>query len=117
MPVSPGFQAFVLDLLAPLHPGARRLFGGAGITADGVMFALLSRDEMYFRVDATTRGRFEAAGCTPFGYNRAGKEVLIESYYAVPDGLYDQPDELLSWAKEAIAAARRAVKPRKSKKR
>ena len=49
MPVGAGFQAFVLDLLAPLQPGARRMFGGVGIMRDGLMFALLSNDTMYFR--------------------------------------------------------------------
>lgn len=36
--VSPQFQAFILDLLAPL---ARRMFGGVGLFRNGVMFGLL----------------------------------------------------------------------------
>ena len=42
--------------------------------------------------------RFEAAGCSPFGYNRADRDVVIASYYAVQPDLYDQPEELLTWA-------------------
>lgn len=81
------------------------MFGGVGIMRDGLMFALLAGDAMYFRVDEQTRARFEAEGCAPFGYRRAGREVSIGSYYAVPERLYDEPDALVEWARDAIAAA------------
>jgi DNA transformation protein and related proteins len=113
MPVGAEFRAFVLDLLTPLRPSARRLFGGVGIMRDGVMFALLSNDAMYLRVDERTRGRFADAGSGPFRYSRAGREVSIESYYAVPDGLYDEPEALIAWAQEAIAAAQRHARKRR----
>jgi DNA transformation protein and related proteins len=106
----------MLDLLAPLRPTAKRMFGGVAIMLNGTMFALLTRDELYFRVDDTSRGRFEAAGCTPFGYSRAGRDVVIASYYAVPPDLYDQPEELLTWARRAAAAAQRSAKRRKPRR-
>ncbi len=113
MAVGAEFQAFVLDLLAPLRPGARRLFGGVGIMRDGVMFALLANDTMYLRVDERTRARFQEADCGPFRYTRAGRDVAIESYYAVPETLFDQPEALLAWARDAIGAAqRRPGRPR-----
>ena len=105
MAVGAEFRDFVLDLLAPLRPSARRMFGGVGIMRDGVMFALLAGDAMYFRVDERTRAKFETEGCVPFSYRRAGREVSIGSYYAVPERLYDEPDALVEWAREAIAAA------------
>ena len=112
MAVGAEFQAFVLDLLAPLRPSARRLFGGVGIMRDGVMFAMLAGDTMYLRVDERTRARFEAAGSGPFRYRRAGREVALGSYYAVPDGLYDEPDTLVEWARDAMAAAQAARRRR-----
>jgi DNA transformation protein and related proteins len=110
MPVTPAFRDYVLDLLAPLRPTAKRMFGGFGVMLNGTMFALLTRDELYFRVDDTTRPRFDAAGCSPFGYNRAGRDVVIASYYAAPPDLYDQPEELLAWARQAADAAQRTAK-------
>ena len=104
MAVGAEFRDFVLDLLAPLRPSARRMFGGVGIMRDGVMFALLSGDAMYLRVDERTRAKFEAEGCGPFSYQRAGREVSIGSYYAVPERLYDEPEALVEWAREAIGA-------------
>ncbi|HET6184527.1 MAG TPA: TfoX/Sxy family protein [Acetobacteraceae bacterium] len=116
MAVSPGFQAYVLDLLAPLGPVARRMFGGVGIMRDGVMFALLARDALYLRVDETTRARFEEAGCTPFTYDRAGREVSIASYWSVPDALFDEPEALVEWARQALDAARRGGPARRADK-
>lgn len=115
MPVGAEFRTFILDLLDPLHPTSRRMFSGVGIMRDGLMFALLANDTMYFRVDEQTRPRFIEAGCSSFRYNRSGREVSIESYYAVPDSLYDQQDSLLDWARQAIEAAHR--NPRKPRRR
>ena len=109
MAVSRGFQDFVLDLLAPLDPMPRRMFSGVGLFHSGAMFALLVRDTMYLRVDDTTRERFERAGSAPFSYQRAEREVSLSAYYAVPEDLLDRQDELLQWARDAIATARRAA--------
>lgn len=106
--VTPQFQAFILDLLAPLAPSARRMFSGVGLFRDGVMFGLLVRDVFYLRVDNRTRTRFEDAGSGPFTYDRAGRSVSLSAYYAVPEGLLDQPEELLVWARDATGAARAA---------
>ena len=106
------FQEFILDLLAPLAPVPRRMFSGVGVFSGGVMFGLLVREAFYLRVDERTRGKFEEAGTGPFTYNRAGRAVSLTAYYEVPEGLLDQPEELLLWARDAIGAAR-AVKRRK----
>jgi DNA transformation protein and related proteins len=108
VPVDPRFQAFVVDLLAPLSPVARRMFSGAGLFHSGAMFGLLVREALYFRVDATTRGRYESAGSQPFSYLRSGRQVSLSAYYAVPEDLFDQPDELLQWARDAVTVARSA---------
>jgi len=110
--VSKQFQDFILDLLAPLTPVARRMFSGVGLFHGGVMFGLLVRDVCYLRVDDSTRGRFEQAGSRPFSYNRGGNAVSLGAYYEVPDGLLDQSDELLQWARDAIGAARAAKRQR-----
>jgi len=108
--VSPPFQAYVLELLAPLAPVARRMFSGVGVFYRGTMFALLVADTMFLRVDENTRPRFADAGCQPFSYTRCGQRVSLHSYYAVPEELFDQPDELLLWARDAVTAARAAPK-------
>jgi DNA transformation protein and related proteins len=106
------FQDFVLDLLAPLDPMPRRMFSGVGLFHGGVMFGLLIRDAFYLRVDDKTRARFEQAGSAPFSYMRGDHMVSIAAYYAVPEDVLDQPDEVVQWARDAVVAAR-AVKRRR----
>jgi DNA transformation protein len=106
--VTPRFQGFIVDLLQPLSPVARRMFSGVGLFHSGAMFGLLVRDVMYLRVDDTTRGRFEQAGSEPFSYSRSGRRVSLSAYYAVPEELFDQPDDLLQWARDAVTVARAA---------
>ncbi len=108
MSVSRQFQDFILDLLGPLDPVARRMFGGVGLFHGGAMFGLLSRETVYLRVDDSTRGRFECAGSAPFSSTRAGRQVSLGAYYIVPEDLLDRQDELVQWAREAVAVARAA---------
>ena len=115
------FPARVARLLMPLGPvRARAMFGGHGIFHEDLMFALIARDRLYFKVDGETRDRFAAAGGAPFVYQGKRKPVEM-SYWALPgDGLTgpgDDPAALLDWAELALAAARRAraKKPRKRK--
>jgi DNA transformation protein len=110
--VSRQYQEFILDLLRPLGPTARRMFGGVGLFHSGAMFGLLSGEMFFLRVDDTTRGRFERAGSTPFSYTRSGKEVSLSAYYVVPEDLLDQQDELLQWARDAVIVARAAQRRR-----
>ncbi len=56
MASNPEFIAFVTDQLAPLgHVTTRRMFSGAGVYCDGVIFALILRDVVYFKVDDGNR--------------------------------------------------------------
>ncbi len=57
------------DLFSVFGPvERRRLFGGAGLYADGLMFAIVMGDIIYLKIDDGTRAIFEAEGCAPFGY-------------------------------------------------
>ena len=109
--------AFVTEQLAPLgHVTARRMFSGAGIYCDGVIFALVVRDVLHFKVDDSNRAAYEAAGSSPFTYEAKGRTVEIGSYWRVPERLFDDPDELVAWARAALAAGRRAAAQGKPKK-
>ncbi len=109
MALSAQYRDYALDLLAPLGPvSARRLFGGGGLFYGEVMFAIISGEELYFKVDDANRPDYEAAGEQPFTYSRGGKDRALKSYYRVPDALYDDADELLVWARKAVDAALKA---------
>ena len=113
MAVSRQYQDFILDLLGPLEPMARRMFSGVGLFHSGVMFGLISRDVLYFRVDETTSERFERVGSQPFSYMRGTREVSLAAYYLVPEDLLDRQDELLQWARDAVTSTHAVQRRRK----
>jgi DNA transformation protein len=111
---------FVRDLFAPFGPIAiRRMFSGAGLFRDGLMFGLIVRDVIYLKADESTVSDFESEGCGPFTYLRGKasgqpKEHALP-YWRLPERLYDDPDELAAWARKAFDIAVRkkmAVKKR-----
>lgn len=85
-----------------------RMFSGTGIYCDGVMFAFVSDDTLYLKVDEANRGDFEARSLGPFCYETRHGHTVATSYWRAPDDLLDDPDELLTWARAALAAAHRA---------
>ena len=88
----------------------RRMFGGAGLYADGVMFGLVSGGQIYLKADAATAPGFEREGCGPFEYGTKTGKRAIMSYWRLPDRLYDDTDELAQWARQAVAVARQSRK-------
>ena len=58
------------------------MFGGVGIYAAELFFALLDDDTLYFKVDDVTRPQFESRGMTPF--RPYGEEGEVMGYYEVP---------------------------------
>jgi DNA transformation protein len=114
---------FIHDLFAPFGSVTiRRMFSGAGLFRDGLMFGLIVRDVIYLKADETSAGDFEREGCGPFTYTR-GKNSGRPSehalpYWRLPERLYDDPDELAEWAHKAFAIAeRKKMAPRKRAKR
>lgn len=99
---------FIRELFSAFGAVAvRRLFGGAGIYADGVMFALVFDGVIYLKADDGSIPLFEGENCAPFGYQtKTGRRVLT-SYWRLPERLYDDPDDLARWAQQALAIARR----------
>jgi DNA transformation protein len=103
----------ISELFAQFRPvSVRRLFCGAGLYVDGVMFAILSKDVIYLKADDGTRAAFEREGCATFSYQAKGGKRAIMSYWRMPERLYDDPDELAVWAEQALAVAQRLTAAR-----
>jgi len=115
--------AHALAGLGPVH--VTRFFGGAGLKLHGVQFGFVMKAVLYLRVSDATRGRYVAKGSAPFSYTGRSGPVVVESYYAAPPDILEDPTELRDWAGEACAAApveragapRRAGRPSRSRKR
>ena len=98
----------------------RRMFGGAGIYAGGTMFGLVADGVIYLKADERNAPAFERENLPPFTYETKDGKRGVMSYRRMPERLYDDPDELATWARAALAAAQRtgvrAVKKGASKK-
>lgn len=99
---------YVKELFSVFGPVAvRRMFGGAGVFASGVMIGLIADDEIYLKADDRTSPAFAAEGMKPFSYGAKRRRVVM-SYWRMPDRLLDDPDELAQWARVALATAERS---------
>ncbi len=113
MPVSQSYRDFVREQLERVHPVTdRAMFGGVGLYADGLFFALMNDDRLYFKVDDSNRADFERAGSGPF--MPFGDPSQVMQYYEVPGELLEDPVALAPWMEKAVAVARSARKGRPS---
>jgi DNA transformation protein and related proteins len=103
---------FIRELFSPFgRVTMKRMFGGAGLWSDGLMFGLVFDGAIFLKVDEASIPDFEREGSQPFVYTRAkspgrvGRHSL--SYWRLPERLYDDPDQLAVWAGRALAIAER----------
>jgi DNA transformation protein len=107
MAVSASYRAFVLERLGLVAPvKAKSMFGGVGLYAEGLFFALLDDDRLYFKVDATTRPDFEAKGMGPFDPFKDGR--VMNGYWELPGEVLEEDDLLASWMRRALGVAAKA---------
>ena len=97
------FLDYVLEQLHGLeHLASRRMFGGAGLYSGEIFFGLFYKERLYFRTDDATRPEYEARGSEPFRPRPNATRML---YYTVPADVLEDGDELIKWARKAVAAA------------
>ena len=110
---------FVIDALSGWHRvSGRRMFGGCGVYRQGVMFALIVGDMLYFKADDSNRTDYQQAGSGPFVYHARGKPVAL-SYWLVPIDVLEDRETLGHWAQKAYLAGLKAqaAKPPKQHRR
>jgi DNA transformation protein and related proteins len=92
----------------------KRVFGGHGIYAEGICFAIEARGEVYLKVDGETEAQFSRAGSSPFVYPMRGRAVTM-AYWRLPAAAYDDAEALRYWAALGLEAARRAAAAKANK--
>jgi DNA transformation protein len=114
MVASESFAEFLREQLAPLgHVTLRRMFGKTGVFCDALMLAMVRDNTLYFRVDDENRETFREAEAYPLlNYAKKGGSIDL-AFWRAPERLFDEPDELLTWARAALAAAARVAARRK----
>ena len=95
----------------------KKMFGGKGIYADGLIIALeLSTGELFLKADEQSALEFACAGCKQWVYE-GKKASTAMPYWSVPESAFDDPDEMAKWARKALEASRRSQSKTKSKKK
>src|SRR3989337_1902757 len=103
MVVSDSFAEFLREQLAPLgRVTMRRMFGKTGVFCDGLMFGMGDHSRAAFK---------EAESFPPLNYEKKGCTIDL-SFWRAPERLFDEPDELVTWARAALGAARRVAATR-----
>jgi DNA transformation protein len=109
--ISESYRDFVLEQLGRVTPvTGKSMFGGVGLYADGLFFALIAEDRLYFKVDDTTRSDFERLGMEPF---RPFGEDSAMGYYEVPADVVEDPVQLAPWTRKAIDVAASAKRSKR----
>lgn len=84
----------------------RSQFGGYGLLAEGVMFAVVAEGELYLRATASMEPAFRARGMVNMVYSKRGVPITLR-YYWVDESLWRERNELVGLAWQAIREARR----------
>lgn len=115
-PIDDPFVLHACELLASLGPcKAVRMFGGYGVSVDGMNVAIIAWDTLYLKTNADTEPPWLAAGCKPFIYEAKGKPMKL-NYHTPPDDALESPALMAPWARLAMQAALAARKPKAPKK-
>ena len=111
------FAHYCCDLLSSVGPCvAKRMFGGYGISTEGLTLAILADlgdgETLWLKANGESQATFEAAGCKRFVFHGKDKPMSI-NYYSAPDEAMESPQLMAPWARLALEAAlkARASKP------
>jgi DNA transformation protein len=116
------FHAFVKELFAGLGPvQIKRMFGGAGVYVDGLMFGLLADNTIHIKAnDDAMKADLRAEGSGPFVWSpqngpRKGEQIDL-GYWRLPEAALDDPDEAVKWGRRALALAKAKAAAKKPKR-
>jgi DNA transformation protein len=108
MKVGSEYLSFVMDKLSPIGEiKSPAMFGGYGIFHQGLMFALISRDTLHFKVTESNRDMYERAQSKPFPHGI--------SYWEVPADVLENEAKLHEWANSSIGIAQEAARKKRGK--
>ena len=95
------YLMYVMEKLQPHGPiRSRAMFGGYGIYYNDVIFAVIVKDELYFRIDDLTKRDYEESfNYKPFVYDGMKKTVTMP-YYTLPKKMLSINQILAGWIKK-----------------
>ena len=86
---------------------SRAMFGGYGIYKNGVIFALIAYEKLYFKSDETVENTFKSAGGTQFEYSKGNHKFTKMRYWTIPQEDMDDPNKVSTWVEKSYLASKR----------
>ena len=129
MSVDEGLYAWVQECLGGMSPGhpsdargasrprhleplgavtMRKMMGGATLSLDGTVFAILDEGELWFKSDVEADAVWDGEGCERFTYPGG-----TMNYRRAPLDVYDDPEAMRHWARLGLEAGLRAAARKK----
>ena len=111
-----GLIAWAKEALEPMGTITHRpMMGAAVLYCDGVVFAVVDEEAIYFKSDAVSAAVWDAKGCPPFTIPGSDGELMPTKYRRAPDDVYDDAGAMRHWAALGVEAGQRAPVKRKKK--
>lgn len=106
MALNQEFLEYVLDQLSEFGKvEVKKMFGGAGLFHEGLMFGKIGGSTFRLKVDQHNQQDYEERGMKPY-YSEKKKKGM--PYWEVPVEVLEDKDELTKWALKSYEAAVRA---------
>lgn len=107
-----GFNEFAIELFEGMGAvRVRKMFGGAGLYLNDVMFALIDEETIYLKTDEALAAALIAEGSAPWIY--AKNPSATHTYYRLPLDALDNAEEAARWGSRAYAVAAALKKSKK----
>ena len=117
MSIDEGLYAWVQEALEPLGPVTmRKMMGAAVLYLDGIIFAVLDEEAVWFKADAESAAIWDAAGCERFTFTGKDGRTEVMNYRRAPSDVYDEAEAMQRWASLAVEAGLRGAAKKRPKK-
>jgi len=115
MSIDMGLYAWVQEALEPMGTVTmRKMMGGATLYLDGIIFAILHGDDIWFKADKETDAVWDAQGCPKFSITLKDGWVDVMNYRRAPIDVHDDAEAMQRWARLGVEAGMRRPIKRKT---
>jgi DNA transformation protein len=105
MAVQEQYLSYVLEQLAGLgRVSTRRMFGGVGLYSGEWFFGLIDDDTLFFKTAEGNIAPYRERGMPRFMPFPDRPEAVL-GYHQVPADIIEDAEELVDWARQAVAVA------------
>ncbi len=106
MAASTDYLDFILDQLSNWKTvNTKRMFGCVGIYADGLMFGIIAKETIFFKVHETNKEQYLKAGSAPLKLFK--NNSIVASFYEVPIAILEDASLFAVWAEESLNIQKR----------